>query len=1329
MEQSEGISVGEQQSLDFTGVHSIGSECSFAAPSDDLSVRTNSAEAELAGGMGDEDGQCHFDDPLEPIGGSGVTESDDGRNGIGESMFWTQSITPGKFYRRNRTDGQFGTAALHAIHNEFETNILQTIRTTKSGQPKSMPTQIEGFYHCTSHSHHNLHSDDSSAGDGSSSDSESTEEDDEAGKNGSKKRKRRRGKRRNGQCSALTGNTCGGPAKKSSMAQKEIERKRGHPAVLHSDIGFNEPGQLNDGPLCKCSWASKQSGIRHDKFVGEQFVAKCQRNSSSIEKLYHYVLVVDPSPCAFSRRPTAIQYDGHSYEFEGFSIFFHRPLPEHFPQTPINQWTNDFQLRLVKENMPESFTVDDLELFYEFLFEEVLELYDLNRFSTDKHSVDDPKKEENENLGCPFYHCMPRFARKLPEDGKELLPMSAVLTHFTREFSPLVDDNMANYFCRDKTAFIEFSLQKKGQICLNPSKRPMAIRVDMIDGYNSDPTNRDFYPILVHFGVKPTAYAFMKRPQYQEALKKHIKFRKTLMGSNGTVLSPEQKRTLRDSEAHLQQLKQQCISRRDTTITVNSRGFYSTGLYPDIVQHSLLLVVMCQHVRFHCSLRVLEEERLQYVFKNRALLELSLIHPSFRSNYGTNPDHAKNTINNCGLRIGKGAAKRNDRNQPTDGAAIGGTPQLSAQKATQQQQQSTRKRGINALMEIMAIQGSSQVAESPLRHNERLEFLGDAVVEFLTTIHLFFLFSDLDEGGLATFRSALVQNRHLATLADRFELHKFMVYSHGPDLCHEADLRHAMANAFEALMAAMFLDSNLEECDRVFSNVLFKDDKLLRNIWVALPEHPLKRNNPFGDRHLIEKVQCLQLLANFEESIGVRFKHIRLLAKAFTRRNVPYNYLTLGNNQRLEFLGDTVLQLLTTEYLYKHFPLHQEGHLSLLRTCLVSNKTQSLVCDELDMTRFLVIPEALLRKGTLAQLRLKDKADLNEAFVGALYVDRGLIYCRQFCRSCFFPRLKYFIMTQRWNDPKSQLQQCCLALRECGSGDPDIPEYKTIGVEGPTNTRIYRVAVYFRNKRLADGIGPSVHQAQMQAAQKALESHAHLFPKFTKKAKNNRRNSLPMNGGSQQTEKNGAEFGGSAERGGTIEKTNQRHNAKRERPGRNTANYTSPWSTPKFFNNGVNERGRKRAREGGNGEEHFNSPNMKRHAGSSLLEQAKGQTDKRPNDKSYLTPRLDAIHQALLKSRQQNGGGIGNGCPKWNSEPQKSNGLNQQSVGSHFFFNNTPTNYRPKLATTNDDLGSKTTEITHSSLLLPPPPPPPNLLPPPPPPPPFCTSEVPKSKY
>uniref|UniRef100_A0A915E0C2 RNase III domain-containing protein n=1 Tax=Ditylenchus dipsaci TaxID=166011 RepID=A0A915E0C2_9BILA len=306
----------------------------------------------------------------------------------------------------------------------------------------------------------------------------------------------------------------------------------------------------------------------------------------------------------------------------------------------------------------------------------------------------------------------------------------------------------------------------------------------------------------------------------------------------------------------------------------------------------------------------------------------------------------------------------------------------------------------------MSKQGSKKTEQSTVKHNERLEFFGDAVVEFITTVHLFYMFPELEEGGLATYRSSLVQNKHLASLAKKIHLHEFMLYAHGPDLCHESDLRHAMANAFEALMAAIMLDSDINVCDRIFSNALYGEDPTLMKVWSELLEHPLKEN------------------------IGIRFKHIRLLAKAFTRRNIGFNYLTLGHNQRLEFLGDTVLQLITTEYLYKHFPDHQEGHLSLLRTCLVSNKTQSVICDDLAMQK------EVEQRHALTQLRLKDKADLVEAFLGALYVDRGLDYCTSFCR--------YFILTQRWNDPKSQLQQCCLTLRQSSSGDPDIPEYKTV---------------------------------------------------------------------------------------------------------------------------------------------------------------------------------------------------------------------------------------------------------------------------------------------
>ncbi|KAL8611812.1 hypothetical protein ACOMHN_053533 [Nucella lapillus] len=201
--------------------------------------------------------------------------------------------------------------------------------------------------------------------------------------------------------------------------------------------------------------------------------------------------------------------------------------------------------------------------------------------------------------------------------------------------------------------------------------------------------------------------------------------------------------------------------------------------------------------------------------------------------------------------------------------------------------------------------------------------------------------------------------------------------------------------------------------------------------------------------------------------------------------------LKRGHNQRLEYLGDTVLQLIASEYLYKHFPEHHEGHLSLLRSSLVNSRTQSIVCDDLGMLDFVIYNNTGTDK---FDMKTKQKADLLEAVLGALYVDSGMEFCKIFCDVCFFPRLKDFILNQDWNDPKSQLQQCCLTLRRMGAGEPDIPVYKVIESLGPSNTRKYIVAVYFRGERMATGTGHSIQQSEMAAATNALKMRPELFP-------------------------------------------------------------------------------------------------------------------------------------------------------------------------------------------------------------------------------------------
>lgn len=155
--------------------------------------------------------------------------------------------------------------------------------------------------------------------------------------------------------------------------------------------------------------------------------------------------------------------------------------------------------------------------------------------------------------------------------------------------------------------------------------------------------------------------------------------------------------------------------------------------------------------------------------------------------------------------------------------------------------------------------GAKKETESSIVHNERLEFLGDAVVEFLTSIHLFHMFPDLEEGGLATYRAAIVQNQHLAVLAKKLCLEQYMLYAHGSDLCHDLELRHAMANCFEALMGALFLDGGIKVADTVFAETLFKGEPDLLNTWINYPKHPLQEQEPTGDRQWIQNFELLQV--------------------------------------------------------------------------------------------------------------------------------------------------------------------------------------------------------------------------------------------------------------------------------------------------------------------------------------------------------------------------------------------------------------------------------------------------------------------------------------
>ncbi len=261
--------------------------------------------------------------------------------------------------------------------------------------------------------------------------------------------------------------------------------------------------------------------------------------------------------------------------------------------------------------------------------------------------------------------------------------------------------------------------------------------------------------------------------------------------------------------------------------------------------------------------------------------------------------------------------------------------------------------------------------------------------------------------------------------------------------------------------------------------------------WTNLPLHPIQAQMPKGDRHLIANTKILQHVQIFEDMIGLEFKHIRLLAQAFCTRSASFNLITLGDNQRLEFLGDTVLNFVVSDYLYRFFPNHHEGHLSLLRSSLVCNSTQALLYDELGMSDFVLTSYINNRKETNGNL--KRKADVFEAFVGALYIDQGIEAVTVFCNVVMFNKLQDIILYQFWNDPKSRLQQVCLSIRDVDDSKPSLPIYKLIEEKGPPNHKQYRVAVYFNRKRMGEGVGKSIHDAEVEAAKNALKTKAGMF--------------------------------------------------------------------------------------------------------------------------------------------------------------------------------------------------------------------------------------------
>ncbi|XP_075144751.1 ribonuclease 3-like [Haematobia irritans] len=252
---------------------------------------------------------------------------------------------------------------------------------------------------------------------------------------------------------------------------EELSRKVQHPYRIHADLWHNEAGEMNDGPLCRCSQKSRRVGIRHGIYPGEKCYTKCDPNSNNANKLYHYRITISPPTNFLTKTPTIIKHDEHEFLFEGFSLLSHFPLGD-LPTCKVIRFNIEYTIMYVEEKMPENFTIKELDLFFKYMFHELLELVDFSLL---------PKMDETVTESCPAFHFLPRFVRDLPDNGKEVLAMCEVLKYLLDNAGPLVDKPLlTNLEHTPQTEWQDYVDNFKGMLATKPGYKPSSIRVDHV---------------------------------------------------------------------------------------------------------------------------------------------------------------------------------------------------------------------------------------------------------------------------------------------------------------------------------------------------------------------------------------------------------------------------------------------------------------------------------------------------------------------------------------------------------------------------------------------------------------------------------------------------------------------------------------------------------------------------------------------------------------------------------------------------------------------------------------------------------------------------------
>lgn len=222
--------------------------------------------------------------------------------------------------------------------------------------------------------------------------------------------------------------------------------------------------------------------------------------------------------------------------------------------------------------------------------------------------------------------------------------------------------------------------------------------------------------------------------------------------------------------------------------------------------------------------------------------------------------------------------------------------------------------------------------------------------------------------------------------------------------------------------------------------------------------------------------------SQFEDKIGVHFKDETLLIQAFTHRSyINENTRTgLFHNERLEFLGDAVLELVATRFLFDKYPTQDEGELTAYRSALVNAIIIAEVASVLGINDYLLLSKGEQKDNGKARQYIL--ANTYEALVGAIYLDQGYDIAKQFIEGTLLGRIDEIVKKKLWRDPKSFAQEMAQEHYSV------TPTYKVMKETGPDHDKQFTVGIFFGSDHIATGKGKSKQEAEASAAEGALKA-------------------------------------------------------------------------------------------------------------------------------------------------------------------------------------------------------------------------------------------------